>query len=143
MKRLIRFVTDILMLIMLIVLLATMRHDLAIHAMAGGTFVILMAVHLIINRKWVTGMVKGFKKIKPRIRRQLIVNIILATAWTVCIITGILAGVHTITGLDALFFVRIIHGATGAIALILTIVHIIQHRKKFMGLVKKRDAVQA
>ena len=63
------------------------------------------------------------------------VIILMAVAWIICIITGILMWLLTITEPE-------IHGFAGAIACILTIVHMIQQCKGFIGLLKKRNKVQ-
>ena len=130
------------MTVFMIATLVTMRGNMIVHTVLGGVFVVLMLIHIWITRRWMLAMGKNFKKIKPKMRRQYIVNITLTTAWVICIITGILAGVHTLTGIDALFVVRGIHGISGAIACALSIIHIVQHRKRLMTLLRKKRHVQ-
>ncbi|MCL2756372.1 MAG: hypothetical protein FWE45_04985 [Firmicutes bacterium] len=143
-KKVPKIIVDSLMLITLIITLVTMRGNMIVHTVIGGMFTLLMAIHIFQTIKWTKAMSKNFKKIKPKIRRQYIVNKVLITMWVICIITGILAGVHTLTGIDALFPVRRIHGITGAVAFALTIVHCIQHSKRLIGLFKfKRPRPQA
>ena len=137
-KRIIRITVDVLMLVTLVVTLATMREDMLVHTIFGGLFVFFMAIHIFITLKWMTGIGKNIKKVKPKIRRQFAVNITLTTVWLLCIITGILAGVHTLTGVEALFAVRRIHGVTGVIACVLTLVHMFQHRNRIRSLLKRK-----
>ena len=137
-KKIAKIIVDSLMLVTLIATLATMRGNMLVHTIIGGLFALLMAVHIWQTIKWMIGVGKRFKKVKPKIRRHFIMNMTLTTMWLVCIITGILAGVHTLTGIDALFVVRRIHGVTGVIACVLTVIHVIQHRRRLMGLFKRK-----
>ena len=129
------------MFVTLIATLATMRGNMLVHTIVGGLFVVFMAVHIWLTIKWTLGIGKIFKKVKPKIRRQFIVNKTLTVMWIICIVTGILAGVHTLTGIDALFVVRRIHGVTGVIACVLTVVHIVQHRQRLKTLLTRKRKV--
>ena len=129
------------MLITLVATLATMRGNMLAHTIVGGLFVVFMAIHIWLTIKWTKGIAKNFKKVKPKIRRQFIVNKTLTVMWIICIVTGILACVHTLTGIDALFAVRRIHGITGVLACVLTVVHIIQHRQRLKTLLTRKRKV--
>ena len=136
MRRGIRITVDLLMFVALVITLVTMRGNMLVHTIAGGLLVALIIIHVILTIKWTIGMTKNFRRINTKLRRQLVVNMTLKATWLICIITGILAGAHTLTGIEALYFVRRVHGITGIIACIITVVHVIQHRKRLITLLK-------
>ncbi|MCL2570606.1 MAG: hypothetical protein FWE16_05410 [Firmicutes bacterium] len=140
-KKAIKIIVDCAMLVTIIVTLFTMRGNMIVHTVFGGLFVLFMAIHIWQTRKWMLGICKKFKKVKPKMRRHFIVNVALKTMWVICIITGVLAGVHTLTGIEWLFFVRRLHGVTGVIACVLTIAHVVQHRQRLMSLLKRKKRV--
>ena len=133
-----KIIVDSLMLVTLVITLVTMRGDMLVHTIFGALFTLLMFIHVIQTLKWTTGVAKKFKKLKFNIRSKFIMNKILITIWLICIITGILAGVHTLTGIDALFAVRRVHGITGAVACAVTVIHVFQHRKRLITLFKSK-----
>ncbi|MCL2607005.1 MAG: hypothetical protein FWD92_00375 [Methanomassiliicoccaceae archaeon] len=129
---------DILMFAALIVTLFTMRGNATVHTVAGCIFIILMVIHVMMHRKWITGVTKKLSKVKPEIRKQYITNVIMAVMWSICIVTGVILGAGTLMAAEsaASAGIRRAHGITGAIALILTVVHVIQHRRRFITLLK-------
>ena len=128
------------MLVTLIVTIATMRGNMIVHTVFGGVFTLLMVVHVWITWRWTKGIAKNFKKVKPKIKWRFIVNKLLSTAWLLCIVTGIIAGVFTLTGIEGLV-IRRIHGVSGVLACALTVVHMVQHRQRLMTLLKRKKKV--
>lgn len=128
-KKILKITVDVLMLITLIATLATMQ-DLTIHTVAGFIFAFFVIVHTCLNIKWLVGITKNFKKVKRKIKVQYIINIALTVMWLIATITAILI----LCGMES---VRDAHVITGAVACVLTIVHIFQHRKRIAVLLKK------
>jgi len=143
-KKIARITIDCFMLVTLIVTLVTMRGNMIVHTVFGFLFVAFMAIHIWQTRKWMIGICKKFNKVKPKMRRHFIVNVILKAMWVVCIVTGIIIGIEAVAGWDYTMFlgVRRIHGITGIIACVLTVVHIFQHRQRLMSLLKRKKRVQ-
>ena len=142
-KKIVKIIVDSFMLATLIVTLATMRGDMLVHTIFGGLFVLFAIIHIWQTRKWTMGIAKRITKVKPKIRRQFIVNMILIMAWLVCIATGIVIGIEVVAGLDHVIFIAIrrVHGVTGVIACVVTIVHAIQHRQRLVALLKRKKRV--
>ena len=136
-----KITVDILMLVSLIVTLATMRPpNLTIHTYAGFAFVGFFVVHAVLCRKWMIGITKNFRKAKRKIKVQYIINIILTLMWIASLVTGILilanVGMHG----GRLNTARL-HGIVSVIACVITVIHIIQHRKRLVALFKRKKRV--
>lgn len=134
----IRITLDILMILLLITLYSKNVISLMYHELAGIGIFILFFVHLVFNRKWISGLFhrkqKTGKAAKPLIIK--IVNILLAISWLGVLITGILVS-------KKLFAIQISslnpwHFFISALALIITGVHFGLHWKYFWGFLGKR-----
>ena len=136
-----RISVDVLMFALMIATIATMRGNMLVHTVLGFVFVALMAAHIFICRKWIIGVTKRLSKVKQKIRVQYIVNCFLLFAWIFCIVTGIIIGIQVIANLNdpAFLIVRRMHGVTGIIATVLTVVHVTQHHKRFVNLLRRRN----
>lgn len=129
-EKILKITIDILMLITLIVTLATMQ-DLMIHTIAGFVFVFFVIIHICLYIKWLVAITKNFNKVKRKIKIQYIINIALTVMWLISIITAILI----LCGMESM---RDAHVITGAVACVLTIIHIFQHRKRIITLLKRK-----
>jgi len=134
----VRITVDALKLACIIIILATMRPPhLTTHAVVGFIFAGLMILHSILCRKWIIGITKNFKKAKPAVKRQYIINIALTIMWLASVFTGALILMNVGVSEARLDMTRV-HGITSVIALVLTVVHIFQHRKGIVRLLKRR-----
>lgn len=137
--KILKIVVDVLMFVTLIVTLATMYDNLTVHTIIGFVFAFFVIVHTFLNAKWIVGITKNFKKVKRKVKVQYIVNMFLTAMWIITVVTGIVLFFVLLNSSDTkLLAVRRVHEITGMIASILTVVHIFQHRKKLVLLLKSK-----
>ena len=74
--KVIRLLTDILLFLITILLMNTNITGHLIHEVLGIIIVILIVIHLIINRKWIVSITKNFKKTRNNIKILYIVDIL-------------------------------------------------------------------
>ncbi|MCL2629917.1 MAG: hypothetical protein FWD49_00150 [Firmicutes bacterium] len=127
-----KIITDILMLATQIATLATMRGNMVAHTVVGFSFLFFMIVHTCLNRKWLKGITKRFLKVKPKIKAQYIISVLLTALWLAVAITAVLA-------LVGLHGVRRMHGILGAVSSVFTLVHIILHHKRIVAFFKRKQ----
>ena len=143
--RTIKIIVDIFM--TLFIILSFIRWDgtggFIFHAAVGTVFALLMAVHLLLNRKWLPAVTKSIraKKASAKTKRQYAVDIALIAVWGAVMLSGFLA-IPLIVGDDETFriFGRI-HAISGRVGAALIIVHVYQHLgqiRSYLG-IKKRQ----
>ena len=88
--KIIRLLTDILLFVITILLMNTNITGHLIHEVLGIIIVILIVIHLIINRKWIVSITKNLKKTRNNIKFLYIVDILTFLFFLGTIIFGIL-----------------------------------------------------
>jgi len=143
-KRMFRIAVDVAMFALLIATLVTMRGNLLVHTILGFVLVAFMCVHIYLTWNWIKGITLRFKKVKPKIKRQYLLNVMLVIAWDITIVTGIVLFGLVLNGAGPLEFavLRRIHGVAGVIATVITVLHIFQHRKRLFTLLKIKKRKQ-
>lgn len=133
--KMLKIAVDVFMFVTLIVTLVTMYDNLTVHTIIGFVFAFFVIVHTFLNTKWIVGITKNFKKVKLKVKIQYVVNMLLTVLWIITVVTGITFVISNDTELLA---IRRMHEITGIIASVLTVVHIFQHRKKLVSLLKSK-----
>jgi len=139
-----KIIVDIFMTIFLI--LSFIRWDnsnFAFHAVVGVACTLFFGVHVFIHRKWLKATTKScFKgKLNKPLRAKYVIDVLLLAAWTTSIVTGFIAVFPFLDWSAATAFAwGRFHGITARIALVLVIIHIIQHLpqiKSYIGIKKQ------
>lgn len=140
MKKL-KMTVDILMLIFLIISLVNWHINIVFHVVTGSLFAALMILHIVLNFRWLKGATKTIFKgtAKRKIKLQYVINIILLSAWLIAIITGIITATMLSDGIETDLMPGRAHTASAIAACLLTVIHIIQHRKRLAAFFKKRN----
>jgi len=138
-----KIVVDICMTIFLILSFVRWEGDPAFHLIVGTVCTLFFGVHVWIHRKWLQTMTKSYlaKKANPKLIGKYRIDVLLLAVWGTCIITGFLAIGSFVGGIEWMFIFSRIHGASARLGLLLTIIHIIQHRGQIMSYLKLKKGV--
>lgn len=140
-----KIVIDIFMTIFLVLSFARWDGDPTFHFIVGTVCTLFFAAHVFIHRKWLRATTKSFiaRKIKSALVGKYSVNMLLLVVWGICIVTGFLAIGSFVFGVEWMFVFSRIHGITARVGLVLTIIHIIQHRVQIMSYFRKNQTSNA
>jgi len=133
-----KIVVDICMAIFLVFSFVRWEGDPTFHLIVGTICTLFFATHIFIHRKWLKAVTKSYrsKQINPALIGKYRIDILLLAVWGICIGTGFLALGAFIGGIEWMFLFSRIHGLSARLALILTLIHIIQHRTQIMSYLK-------
>jgi len=108
--------------------------DPTFHFIVGIACTLFFAIHTFIHRKWLKATTKSYfaNKIKPAIVGKYRINMLLLIVWGACIATGFLAVGYLVGGIEWMMVFGRIHGVIARIGLVLTAIHIFQHRAQIM-----------
>ena len=132
-----KITVDVLMLIF--VVLSFVRWDGAsgfvFHAIVSSIFIILIIMHLWLNRNWIFSTVDAIreKRANKKTKQLFAVNLSLIIVWDITIITGFLAIPSFIYGLESFYIFGRIHAISSRIGAVLIIIHIFQHLAHIRG----------
>ena len=126
-----RFLINIGMILMLLPLYNTKLCPLLFHEILGIAIFTLFVIHIWVNRKW---------KAKPMERT---VTIALGIAFLCALVSGIMISHELFPRAEkAAHIWRTLHLGSSLVALLLGIVHGVQHRKSLLAIFRKRKWVQ-
>ena len=140
-----KILVDILLLIFII--LSFIRWDgtngFIFHATVGSVFVILVILHLWLNRNWIYASFTAIreKRAGKKLKQLFVVNLCLIVTWDVVIISGFLAIPSFIYDIESFYIFSRIHAVSSRIGAVLVLVHIFQHLGhigSYLGLKKKQ-----
>ena len=140
-----KILVDILLLIFII--LSFVRWDgtngFIFHATVGSVFVILVLLHLWLNRNWIYAVFTAIreKRANKKMKQLFIVNLCLIVTWDIVIISGFLAIPSFIYDIESFHIFSRIHAVSSRIGAILLVVHISQHIahiRGYLGLTGKK-----
>ena len=140
-----KILVDILLLIFII--LSFVRWDgtngFIFHATVGSVFVILVLLHLWLNRNWIYAVFTAIreKRANKKLKQLFFVNMCLIVTWDIVIISGFLAIPSFIYDIESFHIFSRIHAVSSRIGVVLIVVHIIQHLghiRSYLGLKKKQ-----
>ena len=136
-----KIIVDIFMTIFLILSFIRWEGDPTFHFVVGTVCTLFFVIHVFIHRKWLRITTKSFivRKIKPALTGKYRINILLLVVWSLSIITGFLAIGSFVYGIEWMFMFGRIHGITARIGLVLTIIHIIQHKAQIISYIRKKN----
>jgi len=112
------------------------------HTVVGSIFVILVLLHLWLNRNWIFAAYTAIreKRASKKVKQLFIVNLCLIVAWDITIISGFLAIPSFIYDIESFYVFSRIHAVASRIGAVLILVHIFQHLghiRAYLGLNKK------
>jgi len=133
-----KIIIDICMAIFLVLSFVRWEGDPTFHLIVGTLCTLFFAVHIFIHRKWLKAVTKSYlaKKINPAVAPKYRIDILLLAVWGLCILTGFLALGSFVGGIEWMFLFSRIHGVSARLALVLTIIHIIQHKAQILSYLK-------
>jgi len=137
-----KIIVDIAMTIFLILSFIRWNNsDPAFHLIVGTACTLFFAAHIFIHRKWLVSVTKSYlaNKINSTLAGKYKVNVLLLAVWGTCIITGFLALGSLLGGIEWMFLFSRIHGVTARIGLLLTVIHIFQHRNQILSYLSKKN----
>jgi len=113
----------------------------AFHFIVGIACTLFFAIHVFIHRKWLASVTKSYlaKKISPALVGKYRIDISLLAVWGVCILTGFLAVGYLVGGIAWMAVFGGIHGVTARLALVLTVIHIFQHKTQILSYFNRRS----
>ena len=115
------------------------------HAVVGSAFILLVAAHLFLNRRWIAAVTKSViaRKANKKTKRLYIVDMILIVVWGIAIITGFLAIPSFVNDVESFYVVGRIHAISSRIGAVIILIHIYQHLghiRSYIGLKKRPKA---
>jgi len=118
--------------------------DPTFHFIVGTACALFFAVHVFIHRKWIKATTKSYfaNKIKPAIVGKYRINMLLLIVWGACIATGFLAVGYFVGGIGWMIVFSRLHGMTARIGLVLTVIHIFQHRAQIISYLNMKKGKQ-
>jgi len=140
-----KIIVDLAMTIFLILSFVRWEGDPTFHFIVGIACTLFFAVHVLIHRKWLRSVTRSYlaKKISPTLVGKYRVDILLLAVWGVCIVTGGLAVGALVGGIEWMFVFGRIHGLTARLGLLLTAIHIFQHRAQVLSYLNRRQSKKA
>lgn len=133
-------ILDVLLLILLILSILSWDNNLTIHIIAGIAFALLTVIHVFINRKWLVSVSKAFKagKLNNKVKWNYILDLLLLAAWSIAILSGLLAIGFTLGEKETLLVFTQIHGVSIRLGCVFIVAHVLKHRKQIASYVKKQ-----
>ena len=141
--KIIRLLTDILLFVITILLMNTNITGHLIHEVLGIIIVILIVIHLIINRKWIVSITKNFKKTRNNIKILYIVDILTFLFFLGTIIFGILISNQLFnfkTSGNA--YLMFLHHIFGRLACLIMLVHLGLHLDIIISKITKNENIK-
>ncbi|WP_313180857.1 flavodoxin [Lacrimispora sp.] len=142
-----RIIVDVFMLLFLILSLSGWVGKEVFHYIAGSICFLLFAVHLYINRKWMSSVKKAYKtdKLEKSVKQRYRVNQFLIVTWTLTFISGILAMIGYIFEIKSLIALfgghHGLHVFFSRLGLVAIICHVIQHAKQIALYIKLKKSI--
>ena len=109
-----------------------------LHFIFGFAIAGLMVAHMVICWKWVTGILKNYKKAPILTKLQLWMMLLLFLSMAISICSGIMWGFFATPQLMALL--QPLHQISSIMAIVIVGLHMGLHMSRFLGLVKKAPA---
>lgn len=132
-KNWIKWVLDIAMAVVIVLLFNKNATGMAFHEIAGLALFAAFATHLILNAKWIGSMTRRFfTKLPARTRLIYLINLLLVISWVVVAVTGVMISKVVFSFHAGGMAAKSIHSCAAAIGLILFGVHLGLHRQ-FLG----------
>ena len=122
--KILRPITDILILAMLVILQSTKLTGGNLHEITGMLLVVIFLVHISINMKMTLSMTKNFGKLKNSSRISLIVDFILILSMLVCIVSGVLTSQFLFNMKSSPEVLFSVHRWSGIASLLVSLVHL-------------------
>lgn len=110
----------------------------AFHIIVGVVCAVFFTLHVLLHRKWLTAQTKKLSKgkVSAKVIRLYLVDVLLLIVWTISIVTGILAIQPYLVDSESASWLDRIHGITARLAVVLVIIHLIQHFKQIRSYFK-------
>lgn len=145
-SRTLRIIVDVFMLLFLILSLSGFGKEV-FHYITSLICFLLFAVHLYINRKWMSSVKKVYKtgELEKSVKQRYRVNQFLIVTWTLTFISGILAMIGHIFEIESLIVLfgghPGLHVLFSRLGLVAVICHVIQHGKQIASYVKLKKSI--
>jgi flavodoxin len=142
-----RIIVDVFMLIFLILSLFGWVGREVFHYIAGSTCFLLFAVHLYINRKWMSSVKKGYRtgELGKSVKRRYRVNQFLIATWSLTFISGLCAMIGHIFEIESLIALfgghPGLHVLFSRLGLVAIACHVIQHGKQIASYFKLKKSI--
>ncbi len=134
-----KFVLDMFLMILLLLLMYVGITGGLIHEWLGIIFTIVVFIHLIFNYSWIKSITKNFKNVKDKIKIIYMINIIVFISYFITIITGILISKYIFLFINVSTSLTIeFHYIFAYISLILTFIHLLMHYKEIKNTIKMK-----
>ena len=134
-----KLVLDVIMICITATLYSKNIISLAYHEIVGLILCLLLLLHLAFNRKWISAVSKNLRNLNTKTKINAVTDILLFVSWAVVMVTGILISKKLFNFGFSGIWIRL-HFFSGAVALILTGIHLALHRNFFAGLFNKKFA---
>ncbi|MDO5141186.1 MAG: DUF4405 domain-containing protein [Eubacteriales bacterium] len=121
---------DIIMVLMLSVLFKKNLVSMRFHELVGAAMLLVMAVHLILNVKWIKAVTAGIVKGKARLSLQIVLNGALFVFMTAAVITGLMISKTLPTAIGGVFWIKPWHIFFSCMALITAGLHFGMHLRQ-------------
>ncbi|MDD5832137.1 MAG: DUF4405 domain-containing protein [Clostridiales bacterium] len=121
---------DIIMVLMLSVLFKKNLVSMRFHELVGAAMLLVMAVHLILNMKWIKAVTSGIVKGKARLSLQIVLNGALFVFMTAAVITGLMISKTLPTAIGGVFWIKPWHIFFSCMALITAGLHFGMHLRQ-------------
>ena len=132
-----RLVLDVAMIVVISTLYSKNIISLAYHEIVGLALCLLFLVHIVFNRKWISAVSHDWTNMNARTKMNAVIDILLLVSWVMVMVTGVLISKKIFHFEFSGIWIRL-HFFTGAVALILTGIHLALHRNFFAGIFRKK-----
>jgi len=134
-----KILVDIGMLVFIILSFIRWDGDPTFHLIVGTICAIFFGLHIAIHRKWLTSITKKFlkKDANKKVVRLYVVDVLLLFTWGSAIIAGILATPPFFIEAEFLSVFGRAHGVFARIALVISVIHVVQHWKQIRSYMKR------
>jgi len=134
-----KITVDILMTVFMTLSFVRWEGDPTFHFVVGTACALFFAVHVRIHEKWLKTVTKSCMagKLNKKVKWKYAIDVLLLAVWGIAIITGFLAIVPYLGGVERPVMGRI-HGLFARLGLLLVIIHVIQHWSQILSYFKTR-----
>jgi len=138
-KNKMKFTIDLLMAIVFLLLMNVGLTGTFLHELMGVCVLAPVFVHLALNRQWIAGVARRFKRAGAKAKGRFVLNFVLAVALTTCGATGALISRFlfpwlSLAGNDALYAAHVV---SAYLSIALFIVHTALHWRWIRGFMHK------
>ncbi|MGN1113759.1 MAG: DUF4405 domain-containing protein [Oscillospiraceae bacterium] len=117
-------ILDFIMIIDFVLLQSTKFTGGNLHEILGIALAIILFIHIAVNMKQTVRMFQNFGKLKLKAKMSLIIEVILITAFAICIISGLLISKYLLHMPAFSYSFSLIHSWAGIISFIIALIHL-------------------